>query len=534
MAFGKAKPAVDDGTDAPIRFKCGGCGHGLRARTRSAGKKVKCPRCDQPTDVPLPGPQANDAATAAEPNEVIPKVEPIPEQTRFRLRIMPAIAVFVVTLVLLGCSAYANLAFAVTDRVHFKYFPPFKAYVNRNDNRHLGAEYLNIAKALLKGRGFADPFREETGPTAWMPPVLPALLAGLLWVCDNNTDAVMTVCLILHVAVLIATGNLVLALAWQTTSRLGVLVGAAIFLTAVIADFRMWFQTTHDTSLVLLALDVVLAGLAWGRPLDSWPRAVGWGLAGGACGMVNPIVGLAWGVASIAEMVRQRAWGRFGIVLACAIAVLTPWTIRNYIMFGRLIPVKSNAAYELWQSQCVQKDGLLHHFNGHPYGGPGRERRLYKEMGEMKFIDEKRNLFWQAVKADPLDFADRVAARLLGATLWYEPFDSSEKREQPVVFWLSRVWHPLPFLALSFLALTAMFRPLAWSQWLVMGAYVIYISPYIAISYYERYAMPLLAAKVLLIIWAADRLLCFIRPPKPSGRQPRRPAGTALLPPGQR
>jgi hypothetical protein len=49
-----------------------------------------------------------------------------------------------------------------------------------------------------------------------------------------------------------------------------------------------------------------------------------------------------------------------------------------------------------------------------------------------------------------------------------------------------------------------------------MGAYVFYLCPYIAVSYYERYAVPLLAVKVLLVIWATDLVLSFLWPPKKS------------------
>jgi hypothetical protein len=41
-----------------------------------------------------------------------------------------------------------------------------------------------------------------------------------------------------------------------------------------------------------------------------------------------------------------------------------------------------------------------------------------------------------------------------------------------------------------------------------MGMYVLYLMPYVAVSYYERYAAPLLGIKILLILWAGDRLLC--------------------------
>src|SRR5690349_15212660 len=82
------------------------------------------------------------------------------------------------TAVLLGvavcaCAVYANLSFAVKNPASYRYFPPFLPGVNRNLNGELGGEYVQIARALVSGRGFANPFGRETGPTAWQPPVLP-------------------------------------------------------------------------------------------------------------------------------------------------------------------------------------------------------------------------------------------------------------------------------------------------------------------------------------------------------------------------
>jgi hypothetical protein len=42
----------------------------------------------------------------------------------------------------------------------------------------------------------------------------------------------------------------------------------------------------------------------------------------------------------------------------------------------------------------------------------------------------------------------------------------------------------------------------------VIGVYVLYLLPYIGVSYYERYAVPLLGVKVLLVVWGADRCRC--------------------------
>src|SRR5262245_20245919 len=120
------------------------------------------------------------------------------------------LAVFLLIVVVYGCAIYANLSFAVTNQVNYQYFPPFRKYVNQNMNKHLGAEYINIAQAMVNGEGFSNPFQAKTGPTAWMPPVLPTILAGLLWITDNDRDAVMAIVVFLQVNVLIATGVLVL------------------------------------------------------------------------------------------------------------------------------------------------------------------------------------------------------------------------------------------------------------------------------------------------------------------------------------
>ncbi|MGC2016431.1 MAG: hypothetical protein WA657_11410, partial [Candidatus Acidiferrales bacterium] len=37
----------------------------------------------------------------------------------------------------------------------------------------------NIAHSLATGHGFSSPFRVDTGPTAWMTPAFPLLLAGI-------------------------------------------------------------------------------------------------------------------------------------------------------------------------------------------------------------------------------------------------------------------------------------------------------------------------------------------------------------------
>jgi hypothetical protein len=415
--------------------------------------------------------------------------------------------VIVLSVVVVACSIWANLSFAVKDPANFRYIPPFQAGVNVNANGHLGGEYFQMAKALVAGQGFSHPFDRPTGPTAWQAPVLPLILAGLLWVCEGNREAVMTVVLVLQALIQIGTGVLVVVLAHRTTRRLAPAVAAAVFLVFLLYQFRQCFQITHDCWIVLLALDLLIAGLCWCRPLQCWPRAAGWGLLGGLCALTTPIAGFTWGGLTLLAGLRQRAWSQLAVAVLVAGLTLTPWTVRNYLVFGRVVPMKSNLAFELYQSQCLQPEGLLGQFRMHPYGTNNREGREYKDLGEVAYLDRKWQQFWQSVAADPLDFVDRVSSRFLGATLWFIPFNRTKETKEPWAVWSARLLHPLPFLALLVLLGSAIRQPLHWTQWTVIWLYLLYLLPYIAASYYDRYAVALLGAKVLLVVWAVDRLL---------------------------
>jgi len=192
------------------------------------------------------------------------------------------------------------------------------------------------------------------------------------------------------------------------------------------------------------------------------------------------------------------------------------------MVFGRLIPVKSNLAYELYQSQCLQADGVLQGdtFRQHPYTAPeGTEGREYQALGEMAFMDRKRQQFWDAARGAPWDFAGRVGQRLLAATLVYGPLDQLGEASRPWSLWLSRLAHPLAFLSLLALVLAAPWRRLQPAQWVIIGAYVVYLLPYIGMSYYQRYAVPLLGVKALLIAWAASLALALLTR-RPIGSRP--------------
>src|SRR5436190_7529698 len=263
---------------------------------------------------------------------------------------VPLPAVLVLVLFVYACAIYVNLSLAVRNSADYRFFPPFRRHENANQNHTLAMENFNIARSLSTGQGFAHPFNGPTGPTAWMPPILPGIEAGLLWVSGGNREAVMAVVVFLQLNVLIGTGLLVLRQAGQTTRRVGTGLAVAAFVGGMLIHFDYCFQTTQDCWLVLLAVDLLMAGFCWWRPLHSWRRAAGWGLLGGVCALINPIAGFAWGALSFLMVVGPAsrpgpgaeaplgsrglpALARLGVAVLVAGLTLTPWTVRNYLVF---------------------------------------------------------------------------------------------------------------------------------------------------------------------------------------------------------
>src|ERR1700761_5440122 len=73
------------------------------------------------------------------------------------------------------------LVFWVAFAVRVTYLTLAHTYRIRPYDDHMlfGEEMGRIARALATGFGFSDPFRGHTGPTTWVGPLFPLLLAGV-------------------------------------------------------------------------------------------------------------------------------------------------------------------------------------------------------------------------------------------------------------------------------------------------------------------------------------------------------------------
>ena len=85
-------------------------------------------------------------------------------------------------------------------------------------------------------------------------------------------------------------------------------------------------------------------------------------------------------------------------------AVLTPWTIRNYLVFHKLFFVRANTNVELWIGNQPVGDGLMtvDTVAAHP-GESEQERSDILKRGEIAYFHDAGERFKNEVLAAPGD-----------------------------------------------------------------------------------------------------------------------------------
>ena len=284
----------------------------------------------------------------------------------------------------------------------------------------------NIAASLAGGKGFSSPFRVETGPTAWLTPVYPFLLAAVLRIFGAGTFASYEAAAGLN----IVFSTLTVVPIWFAGRRIGSRgVGViAAWLWAVFPNaIRLPVESMWDSSLAaLLAAVIVWATLELADSRRVWDWYA-YGLLWGLTLMTSPALLslmpflLGW----LAYRSRRLAWP--ALAVGAAILCCVPWTIRNYHVFHAFVPLRSVVGLTLWLGNHDQSrgqwPGRLHPINN------SAERGRYIELGEIAYMQEKKQEALQFMAEHP---GDEVRA------CWY----------RFVVIWSGGSAHPLDdFLA---------------------------------------------------------------------------------------
>jgi 4-amino-4-deoxy-L-arabinose transferase-like glycosyltransferase len=383
-----------------------------------------------------------------------------------------------------------------------------------------GLEICSIAAHIVRGQGYSSPFLVDTGPTAWIAPVYPYMVAVVFRLFGIFSQASALVILGLQCAMAGATCVAIHALGRRTMGPQVALWAAWIFTVSPI--FFRWpvswiWDFTASALLLSIALIVSLDTAQDGTKKSWWKLGAIWALIA----LTNPallaVLPFSFGYATYMSYRERRDWLRSLALAGVVFAVLVaPWLIRNDVVFGHPVFFRGNMWFEFHLGNYHDSNGLG--FSGkHPTNNPAELQR-YAAMGEQRYI--------QWAKDDALHFVREYPGEFVNLSLhrawWF--WDGT-----PLLYWKPEWWTPWKFWPLSVLAWLGLLfvltrRPRGWI--LYAAALVVYPMPYYLIYPVAKYRHAIEPEMLLLSVYFGNVVWSEIRA-MVQRREQRRSASSA-------
>jgi hypothetical protein len=300
------------------------------------------------------------------------------------------------------------------------------------DHLQFGWEMGRIAHALVTGFGYADPFTGHSGPTAWVPPLYPLLLAGVFKIFGVYTAQSAWVILTINSIFSAATAPLIYEIATRCFQKTGQAREIALWSAWLWALYPAAMQyAVHwvwDMALTafLFSAVIVLAlrvrSIGEDHPEPNPQSALRWSLFGLFWGMIAllnstillflPVCGI-WMLLGVAKEkgALGPAIGRSILAAIIFLACLIPWMVRNENVFHAFIPIRGNLGAEL-------HDSVLDSYNGFTVGtrvpvcAVCPDYLEYKSMGEYAYVQREGKLAREHIRTHKLRFFELALKRL--------------------------------------------------------------------------------------------------------------------------
>jgi hypothetical protein len=369
-----------------------------------------------------------------------------------------------------------------------------------------GAETGRVARAIALGQGFSSPLHGETGPTAWLMPVYPYLLAGIFKVFGIYSLASAVVTVVLNCIFSGLTCLPIYHFGRRTLGE-GVALGAAWAWAFHYWSIHVATQWIWDTSLYVLVVALVLQCTLEIPRQERLSRWVGFALLCGFAVMVNTSLALTLPFLGLWICLRraQRPGWLAPVSLAAAVFLITmvPWFVRNYLTFDRVVFPRSNLGLELYLGNIPNPDNDIFASLLHPSIST-TELEQYRQLGELGYMAEKKRQAIEAIQADPREFARRCALRVVN--WWFGPWEYILPRWQQGHFAIGkRTWVTV---AISLLGLAGL--ALAWRdrrEGIAVYGVMLFFFPlvYYVTQANPRYRLAVDPLLILLAVYAVAR-----------------------------
>jgi 4-amino-4-deoxy-L-arabinose transferase-like glycosyltransferase len=369
----------------------------------------------------------------------------------------------------------------------------------RGDHFQFAWEVGRIARSIATGHGFSSPTDLPSGPTAWMAPAYTYLLAGVFKLFGVYSAA--------SAWTILAVNSLFAALTCWTIYRVGERIygagvaRAAAWTWAVFPYLIYWpVRVVYDTSFsaFLLSLSLLLTLKLAEAPGNSRVWAA-FGLLWGVIILTNPSLStiLLCSVLWLWYRVRKVRGLAKGLVLSALIAtaMVAPWLVRNYRVFGRFIFVRDNLPLELYMSNNNESVGFWTR-NEHP-ANDRQAMEKFHQLGEARFMAEKGQQAREFIRDHPETFLWFTLKRAV--YFWISPPQAAIVAGYDFNF--SRHTNYFLEAAFAFAGLWLTFQRGKPEAWLLACFLFIYPLPYYIVSPYSRYKHLIEPEMLLLIVY---------------------------------
>lgn len=310
------------------------------------------------------------------------------------------------------------------------------------DHFQFGWEMGRVARALATGYGYSDPFVGHTGPTAWVPPLYPLFIAAVFKLTGVYTSLSAWIILTINSIFSAATAIFIYQIAACCYNRKVAVWSAwlwALYPAAMQYSVRWVWEMSLTAFLFTwtLALALKMRGIPPREPqLQSGPVRPDTGI-----GEPNPeeaqqtpnqttdqttaqwlLFALLWGLIALSNSTLLLFLPVCGIWMLLAarplrtgfknatiaallfLAILAPWTIRNWRIFHTFVPLRDNLGAELEASSGPGSNGFPI-MATLPLVERAPQTMLYKSLGEIRYVKlqgEKGKAF---IAAHPAHYA---------------------------------------------------------------------------------------------------------------------------------
>lgn len=373
-----------------------------------------------------------------------------------------------------------------------------KTYVgDEHSNNPFGVEICSIAAHIVKGKGFSSPFHIDTGPTAWVPPVYPYFVALVFRLFGLYSAASAIVILGIQCIIAAATGIAIHALGRRTFAPRIAFFAAWIW-TLSPFFFRWavsWIWDFAASAFLLTAAFVVTLDVAEKNLRKHWLLL---GALWALMALTNPallsMLPFTFLYAAFKNYRSYRPWFASLALSGALFAVLvSPWLIRNAVVFHRPVFFRSNFWFEFHLGNYHASNGMG--FAGkHPSGNPA-ELKKYAGWGELAYIDYYKQDSLRFVRQYPAEFRELTLHR----AWWF--WDGTSILYQANEWW--QPWKFWPLSALGWLGLlfAVTRRPRGWP--LYAAALIVYPLPYYFVYPVAKYRHAIEPVLLLLSIYLA-------------------------------